>query len=31
MATEHIVHENHEHEHSKDCDHTAVQHAGHVD
>ena len=31
MAAQHIIHENHEHEHSSACSHTAVQHDDHVD
>ena len=31
MATEHTIHENHPHEHGKDCGHTAIAHNDHTD
>jgi len=31
MATQHEVHENHPHQHGKDCGHTAIQHDDHTD
>lgn len=31
MTTEHIVHQNHPHQHGADCSHTAIQHNEHVD
>lgn len=31
MSTEHIVHENHPHQHGQNCGHTAIEHDGHTD
>jgi hypothetical protein len=31
MASEHRVHDGHEHDHGPDCGHTAVRHDGHTD
>ena len=31
MNTEHIVHENHPHQHGETCGHTAIEHDGHTD
>ena len=31
MATRHLVHEDHTHEHGASCGHVAVPHQGHVD
>lgn len=31
MNSDHKVHENHTHQHGKDCGHTAIEHGDHVD
>ncbi len=31
MATAHVIHENHTHQHGTDCGHTTIQHDDHVD